>query len=191
MSIFCLQVKIFTYKKIFYKIFYHCVLLFIYIFFWYDEQGVIFENEIKAVSKEIQELIKGFNNEEYICLTSIKGIGPVFAAGIISEIGSIDQFEDDDALAKYAGITWRKKQSGKFESEDNPLTKTGNKYLRYYLIEAANQVRKFLPEFNEYFNKKYNEAKTHKELRAQILTARKLIKVIYALMKNRSLYKSR
>lgn len=48
MSIFCLQVKIFTYKKIFYKIFYHCVLLFIYIFFWYDEQGVIFENEIKA-----------------------------------------------------------------------------------------------------------------------------------------------
>ena len=52
-----------------------------------------FENEIKAVSKEIQELIKGFNNEEYICLTSIKGIGPVFAAGIISEIGSIDQFD--------------------------------------------------------------------------------------------------
>ena len=150
-----------------------------------------FENEIKAVSKEIQELIKGFNNEEYICLTSIKGIGPVFAAGIISEIGSIDQFEDDDALAKYAGITWRKKQSGKFESEDNPLTKTGNKYLRYYLIEAANQVRKFVPEFNEYYNKKYNEAKTHKELRAQILTARKLIKVIYALMKSRSLYKSR
>ena len=150
-----------------------------------------FENEIKAVSKEIQELIKGFNNEEYICLTSIKGIGPVFAAGIISEIGSIDQFDNDDALAKYAGITWRKKQSGKFESEENPLTKTGNKYLRYYLIEAANQVRKFVPEFNEYYNKKYNEAKTHKELRAQVLTARKLIKVIYALMKNRSLYKSR
>ena len=150
-----------------------------------------FENEIKAVSKEIQSLIKGFNNEEYICLTSLKGIGPVFAAGIISEIGSIDQFDNDDALAKYAGITWRNKQSGKFESEDNSLTKIGNKYLRYYLIEAANQARKFVPEFNEYYNKKYSEAKTHKELRAQVLTARKLIKVIYALMKNRSLYKSR
>ena len=150
-----------------------------------------FENEIKVVTKEIQFLVKGFNDEEYTSLTSIKGIGPVFAAGIISEIGSVDQFNDDDALAKYAGITWRKKQSGKFESEDNPITKTGNKYLRYYLIEAANQVRKYVPEFNEYYHKKYNEAKTHKELRAQVLTARKLIKVIYALLKNRSLYKSR
>lgn len=149
-----------------------------------------FECEIKAVSKEILSLVKGVNNEEYLCLTSIKGIGPVFAAGIISEIGSIDQFDDDDALAKFAGITWRKKQSGKFDSENNPLTKTGNKYLRYYLIEAANQVRKYVPKFSEYYNKKFNEAKTHKELRAQVLTARKLIKVIYALMKNRSLYKS-
>ena len=48
MSIFCLQVKIFTYKKIFYKIFYHCVLLLSDNPFRYDKQGVIFENEIKA-----------------------------------------------------------------------------------------------------------------------------------------------
>lgn len=149
------------------------------------------EKEINIVSQKIGSLVKGLNQEEYTSLISIKGIGPVFAAGIIAEIGSIDQFPNDDSLAKYAGITWRKKQSGKFEAEDNPLTKTGNKYLRYYFIEAANQVRKYVPEFNTYYNKKYNEAKTHKQMRAQVLTARKLIKVVYALLSTRSLYKSR
>lgn len=148
-----------------------------------------FENEIKAISKEITSLTKGLNDSEYLSLTSIKGIGPVFASGIISEIGSIDQFRNDEALAKFAGITWRKHQSGKFDAEDTPLTKTGNSYLRYYIIEAANQVRKYIPEYAEFYNKKFNESTSHKEKRAQVLTARKLIKLIYAVMSTRTLYK--
>lgn len=51
--------------------------------------------------------------------------------GIISEIGSIEFFKDNNALAKYAGLTWRKTQSGYFEAETTRMTKTGNKYLRY------------------------------------------------------------
>lgn len=150
-----------------------------------------FENEIKAVSKEIASLTKGLNESEYLSLTSIKGIGPVFASGIIAEIGSIDQFRNDEALAKFAGITWRKHQSGKFNAEDTPLTKTGNSYLRYYIIEAANQVRKYIPEYAEFYNKKLNESTSHKEMRATVLTARKLIKLIYAVMSTRTLYKER
>jgi transposase len=73
-------------------------------------------------------------------VTSIDGIGPVFGAGIVAEIGPVTRFPSDDAVAKYAGLTWRARQSGTFDADDRPLTQSGNAYLRYYLIEAAGFV---------------------------------------------------
>ena len=70
-------------------------------------------------------------------LRSIPGIGPVWASGILSEIGDIAAFHSSDALAKYAGLYWPKGDSGDFTSEDNQMSKAGNPYLRYYLGEAA------------------------------------------------------
>ena len=45
---------------------------------------------------------------EYKCLESIPGVGPVYAGGILAEIGQIDRFADQANLAKYAGLTWKK-----------------------------------------------------------------------------------
>ena len=148
-----------------------------------------YEAELKHIDKEIENLIKGYLSNEYTCLRSIPGIGPVMAAGILSEIGSIRQFDDEEALAKYAGLTWRKKQSGPSKNEDTPMTKTGNTFLRYYLIESATFVSKFCPEYNDYFMKKFSEVKTHQRTRAAALTARKLVRLIYGLMSKNQLYK--
>jgi transposase len=57
---------------------------------------------------------------------SIPGIGPVDAAGLIAEIGEVTRFPNDDALAKYAGRWWPRRQAGQFEAEDRPLAKAGN-----------------------------------------------------------------
>lgn len=46
-------------------------------------------------------------------LETIPGIGPVFSAGIIAEIGQIERFDDETKIAKYAGLYWRKNQSGR------------------------------------------------------------------------------
>jgi len=75
---------------------------------------------------------------EYQCLTSIPGVGKVYAAGMLAEIGQIERFKDQANLAKYAGLTWSKNQSGNYNSENTPLNRSGNRYLRYYLVEAAN-----------------------------------------------------
>ena len=69
------------------------------------------------------------------------------------------------------------------------MTKTGNAFLRYYLIESAIFVSKFCPEYNEYFMKKFTEVKTHQRTRAAALTARKLVRLIYGLMSKNQLYK--
>lgn len=58
-------------------------------------------------------------------LTSISGVGPVYAAGLIAEIGQIERFENQATLAKYAGLHWKKSESGNNKSENTPLTKRG------------------------------------------------------------------
>lgn len=58
-------------------------------------------------------------------LTSIPGVGPVYAAGLIAEIGQIERFENQATLAKYAGLHWKKSESGNNKSENTPLTKRG------------------------------------------------------------------
>ena len=147
-----------------------------------------FEDELKKIDKSIELLAKGFSSNEYISLRSIPGIGPVFTAGILSEIGSIHQFDSEESLAKYAGITWRKNQSGKFEADDTKMTKTGNHYLRYYLIQAGNSVKNYIPLYTDYYHKKFNEVTTHQHKRALALTSRKLIRLIYGLMSKGQLY---
>ena len=148
------------------------------------------ENEIKAVDKAIEKTIKGLNTTEYESLISIPGIGPVLASGILAEIGSINAFDSHNALAKYAGLTWRTKQSGQYTSEDTRMTKTGNKYLRYYLIEAANSVKNHVPEYNEYYYTKYGEVTVHQHKRALALTSRKLVRLIFGLLTKNQIYSS-
>lgn len=147
-----------------------------------------YDAEIKKVNKSIEDLLKGFNLPEYLSLRSIPGIGPVYAAGILSEIGSVHQFKGEESIAKYAGITWRKNQSGKFEADDTKMTKTGNQYLRYYLIEAANSVKNYVGAYNDFYHKKFNEVTVHQHKRALALTARKLIRLIYGLMSKGQLF---
>ena len=147
-----------------------------------------FEKEVKAVDKAILQTIKGFNTNEYQCFTSIPGIGPVFAAGVLSEIGTISAFKSHESLAKYAGIIWPPNESGKYKADDKRLSKQGNAYLRYYLMEAANSVKNHLPDYKDFYIKKYAEATTHKHKRALALTSRKLIRLIFGLLDKNQLY---
>ncbi|WP_264229487.1 transposase [Acholeplasma laidlawii] len=100
-----------------------------------------YENEIKEIDEAIILQVDGFNKNHFDVLLSIPGIGKVYAAGILAEIADINQFDSDDKLGKFAGIIWRNHPSGSFEGDDTQMTKTCNKYLRYFLIKAANMAR--------------------------------------------------
>lgn len=142
------------------------------------------QRQVKEMDKAIEHEMAGLNNP----LLSIPGMGPVFTAGIIAEIGNIKNFPDDDAVAKFAGLTWRDNQSGDFEGEDTPLSKTGNAYLRYYLVEAANCVRMHNAEYQSFYQRKFREAKKHHHKRACVLTARKLVRLVFALLHDNRAY---
>jgi transposase len=118
------------------------------------EQLAALERGIQHLDAAIAQRLQAIPNT----LTTVPGIGPVFAAGLIAEIGGIQRFgADDDKVAKYAGLKWRRHQSGEFEAEETPLTRQCNHYLRYYLVEAANGVRRHAPEYTAYYAKQYAE----------------------------------
>ncbi len=147
-----------------------------------------FKKEIKVIDTAIEREIKGLCPNAFIILQSIDGIGPVFAGGIVAEIGDIAAFHSSDALAKYAGLYWKHNDSGDFSGEDTPMSKAGNRYLRYYLGEAANSMRKHNAEYGEYYRKKYNEVPKHQHKRALALTSRKFVRLVYGLLAKNQLY---
>jgi len=142
------------------------------------------ETQIKAFDKAISEQIKVIPNT----LTSISGIGPVFSAGIIAEIGDINRFDNQAALAKYSGLAWSQYQSGNFEAQHTRLIKSGNRYLKYYLVEAAGALARCDEEYRRYYNLKYKEVNKYQHKRALALTARKLVRLVFALLKTNRLY---
>ena len=148
-------------------------------------------SNIRALKEPIKTLDKAIERQFEIIpntLTSIKGIGPVYSGGIIAEIGDINRFQSHASLAKYAGLVWNKNQSGDFEGEHSRLIKSGNRFLRYYLLEAANSLRRCDSEFRRYYDLKFKEVNKFQHKRALALTARKLVRLVFRLLKDNRLY---
>ena len=142
------------------------------------------ESQIKAFDKAIQAQMMLLPN----VLTSIPGIGPVYSAGIMAEIGDINRFESQAKLAKYAGLAWKQHQSGGFKSETTRLIPSGNRFLKYYLCEATLSLVRCDKEYNDFYHRKYIEVNRYQHKRALVLTARKFVRLVFRLLKDNRLY---
>jgi len=140
--------------------------------------------QVKALEKEIARQFANIPNT----LTSVSGIGPVFSAGIIAEVGDINRFDNQARLAKYAGLAWRENKSGMFEGQITRQIKSGNRFLKYYLCEAAFSLVRCDTEYKRFYDLKYKEVNKYQHHRALALTARKLVRLVFRLLKDNRLY---
>lgn len=115
-------------------------------------------------------------------LITVKGLGAVITAGLLAEIVDITRFPEHKQVAQYVGLTWEKRSTGNFVSQNTRLTKVGNVYLRYYLVLGADKLRQFNLEYQAYYWRKYHEVSKYQHKRALVLTARKLVRLVYALL---------
>lgn len=148
---------------------------------------------IKALESQIKELDKAIKAQVELLpnvLISIPGIGPVFSAGIMAEIGDINRFQNHAQLAKYAGLAWKQHQSGGFEAQTTRLINSGNRFLKYYLCEAAFSLVRCDKEYDDFYHLKYKEVNRYQHKRALALTARKFVRLVFALLKDNRLYRS-
>ncbi|HVO71272.1 MAG TPA: IS110 family transposase [Aggregatilineaceae bacterium] len=159
-----------------------------------QQQLVTLDQQIEALAQTLPG---------YAHLASIPGIGPVYAAGLLAEIQDVQRFMTDHlgrprplhqgqaALAKFAGLWWPRHESSDFKADNRRLAKTGNRYLRYYLVEAANSVRLKLPDYRAFYQRKSREAVRYHHRRALVLTARKLARLVFSLLLNDRPYQLR
>lgn len=149
-----------------------------------------YQAQLKNIDKAITTTALGLDSNTYNILLSIRGIGKVYAAGIMAEIGNIDRFSHNSKLAKYSGLYWKRNQSGEYDSQDKKSSKKSNKYLRYYLVEATSScVTHKFPFIKDFYDIKYNEVTKHQHKRARVLSARKLERLIFGLLRKNQYYK--
>lgn len=68
--------------------------------------------------------------------TTIPGVGPATAAAYVATIDDPHRFPNGEKVASYIGLTPSVYQSGETEYRGR-ITKTGDKLLRWLLVEAA------------------------------------------------------
>jgi transposase len=136
------------------------------------------KRSMKRLDRQIAHYIEPIPNP----IITIKGLGAVITAGLLAEIVDIRRFAEHKYLAQYCGLTWEKRSTGNFVSQNTRLTKVGNKYLRYYFGLGANTLRQFNLEYKAYYWRKYNEVSKYRHKRALVLTARKLVRLVHALL---------
>ena len=130
--------------------------------------------KIKKYDDKIESIIKELDPPTL----SIRGIGPISCAGIISEFGDITRFKSADAMVAFAGIEPSIAESGT-ESHKGKMVKHGSGHLRYHLLNAADYIFMHEPIFTEFYYKKRNEGKTHRVALSHV--AKKLVRIIYKL----------
>lgn len=119
-------------------------------------------------------------------LATIPGIGPTIATTLIAEIGEIGRFPSGKALAAYAGLDPKVRQSGNTLKRNTRITKRGSPYLRRAIYLAASIAVLHDAELKDYFGKKAGEGKRYKE--AVVATARKMLYRVYAVWKRGTAY---
>ena len=120
----------------------------------------------------------------YECLPTIPGIGPRTESELVTSI-DIGDFPDHDHLASYCGIAPRNRRSGKSISSVSS-SRQGNKRLKNLLIFSCNSLSRSKGRFGDYYRSCRERGMCHGE--ALKAVARKRLKVIYAIMRDKVPY---
>ncbi len=139
-------------------------------------------HSMQCLTRRLDKLIARHIDPISNPLITVKELGAVITAGILTEIVDVSRFPEHKHLAQYSGLTWEKRSSSNFVSQYTRLTKVGNVYLRYYLILGAHKLRLFNLECEAYYWRKYPEVSKYQHKRALVLTARKLVRLVHALL---------
>ena len=105
---------------------------------------------------------------------------------LIEKMTIQNNFDSPAKLQAFAGLEPSTYQSGKYTSTHSVMVKRCSKYLRWALLNATRLVCMRDKTFNEYKNKKLAEGKHY--FVALSHTSKKLIRVIYYLLKTNKSY---
>jgi transposase len=154
------------------------------------KQKVSLHLHLDEALQEITEMLlqssRGMMGDDMDILNSIKGIGEKTAASFLIEMGGdIQQFDQPGKIIAMAGIDPAVRQSGKYEGSSR-ITKRGNRHLRRIIWLMTTQVIHYCDVFRAYYLKRKKDGLPYKK--AVLATAHKLVRVIYAMLTQRTAF---
>jgi transposase len=142
------------------------------------------ESFTDALEKEMAHYLKQIPYSGSIL--SIKGVKEVTAAGLIGEVGDFRKFSTLSEILKLAGLDLYEISSGQYKGKRR-ISKRGRHLLRKLLYFAAlNTVRRggiMHHQYQQYLDRGMPKTK------ALIAVSRKLLRIIFAVVRDESVYK--
>jgi len=141
------------------------------------------ERSIEEIEERMREYLKEVPYSRY--MLSIEGIGEVTVAGLIGEVGDFTKYKTAAEITKLAGMDLFEVSSGKHKGERH-ISKRGRPLMRKLLFYAAiNAVQKGRIMHERY--ERYIQ-RGMPRMKALIAIARKLLGVLFALVREQSEY---
>jgi transposase len=135
------------------------------------------DKQVDALESEIKNIVMALA-PPYL---SIKGLGALTSAVIISEFGSFSRFVSPDKMLAFVGLDCGQHKSGTMQNDGGHMVKHGSSYLRESLMNVITPLRFNQPVFAAYYRKKRDEGKDEDCAKAHCV--KKLIRLIYSLDK--------
>jgi transposase len=138
---------------------------------------------LAELDRRLEELLA--HNPQAKIVRSLPGMGVVFTAEFLAEVGNLGRFASADSLA--AGIAPVLRASGAWRHQRR--ARRGNKVLKPLLYRSAFSCISYHQRSEDFYRKKRAEGKGHHQ--AVIALARRRVNVLWAMLRDGQNYSER
>lgn len=131
-----------------------------------------YNREVTRLDRTIHRWLR--DDVGYREIQRLAGVGPVFAAIFVAEIGDISRFKSPKQLCSWVGLTPRHRESDETVKR-GPITKQGSSLVRWAAVEAVARYQGGPPIRDAY---RRIEATRGNKI-ARVATARRLLILVY------------
>jgi transposase len=140
------------------------------------------EGQIELLNQAVAEVDEAYPSVRL--LMTQPGVGPVTALAFVLTIGDVRRFSRSKQISSYLGLIPREHSSGG-KQRMGSISKQGNRLLRTLLVEAAQSVVRFDPEFRREYQHRCHQK--HRAV-AKVAAARKLAVRLFWMLRNQRPY---
>lgn len=142
----------------------------------------VLDGQIAKMSRELKMMCRESPKAEL--LTTIPGVGYYVALLLVAEIGDVSRFPDSESLCSYAGlvpVVW----SSAGSTHHGGISREGSRWIRWALTQAVHVHIRYESNLTRFYRRL---ARKKPSQVAVMATARKMLKVIYWMLRNNEPY---
>ena len=140
----------------------------------------------ERITDVLIETCESLRIEELDIIRSVDGVNDITGSTFLAELGDINNFNSYKHVIAFAGLDPSIHQSGQYEGRST-ISKRGNRHLRRVIFLMTLCTVRSKNKFREYFLRRKQEGLPPKK--AILATAHKLIRVIFAMLSNKTLFR--